>query len=61
MDPQAGKETEQQLARLTGIAVDELHYILNNVREATTGRHVVDEHEMKTHIDSLDDILTKLS
>ena len=61
MDPQTGKETEQQLARLTGIAADELHYILNNVREATSGRHVVDEHEMKAHIDSLDNILAKLS
>ena len=58
---QAAKETARQLSRLTGIAADELSYILNNVREATSGRHVVDEHEMKAHIESLNNILGKLT
>lgn len=60
-DQQERKEAALQLSHLTGMAADELLFILDNVREATTGHHVVDEHEMKAHIDSLETILEKLS
>ena len=60
-DVQAEKENAEQLSHLTGIAADDLRYIINNVREATTGRHVVTEQEMKALIDRLNNLLSALN
>lgn len=61
--PRRSRNSEEitHLSRLTGIPADELRVTLDNIVEATSGRHVVDEHEMKALIDRMNALLSSLN